>query len=162
MKFRKKPVEIEAVQLLAENEQELMAFVEVGQVPFEIIGPEEWIIHTLEGDMHVSPGDWIIRGVVGEFYPCKPEIFEQTYERVVLTQFEEARAIKIEFVRQYLGVDGVYSVGLGKIEDDFVIHVSVEDEMVADKLPAEFQGVMVTWRRGSRSIVALGNREDLE
>ena len=39
-------------------------------------------IHTLEGVMHADPGDWIIRGVQGEFYPCKPDIFEQTYEAV--------------------------------------------------------------------------------
>ncbi len=39
-------------------------------------------ISTLEGDMIASPGDWIIRGVAGEFYPCKPDIFEQTYEQV--------------------------------------------------------------------------------
>lgn len=38
------------------------------------------VIATLEGEMHVSPGDWVIRGIHGEFYPCKPEIFEATYE----------------------------------------------------------------------------------
>ena len=37
-------------------------------------------VHTLEGAMHISDGDWLIRGVQGEFYPCKPEIFEATYE----------------------------------------------------------------------------------
>ena len=40
------------------------------------------MIHTLEGDMRVSAGDWIIRGVQGEFYPCKPDIFKATYEEV--------------------------------------------------------------------------------
>lgn len=39
-------------------------------------------IHTLEGDMIVSPGDYVIKGVKGEFYPCKPDIFEQTYEPI--------------------------------------------------------------------------------
>lgn len=39
-------------------------------------------IVTLEGEMLAQPGDWIIRGVAGEFYPCKPDIFEQTYERI--------------------------------------------------------------------------------
>ena len=38
------------------------------------------IIHTLEGDMHAEAGDYIIKGVQGEYYPCKPDIFEQTYE----------------------------------------------------------------------------------
>jgi len=40
------------------------------------------VIQTLEGTMQASPGDWIIRGVAGEFYPCKPDIFEATYEAV--------------------------------------------------------------------------------
>lgn len=43
---------------------------------------EEIIIHTLEGDMKASPGDWIITGVNGEKYPCKPDIFEKTYEPI--------------------------------------------------------------------------------
>jgi len=59
MKYRKKPVVIEAYQ----------TDVEV-------------IIQTLEGDMKASPGDWIITGVQGEKYPCKPDIFESTYELV--------------------------------------------------------------------------------
>lgn len=42
----------------------------------------EFMIRTLEGDMRVAYGDWIIRGVQGEFYPCKPDIFKQTYEPV--------------------------------------------------------------------------------
>jgi hypothetical protein len=41
-----------------------------------------WSIDTLEGLIHASSGDWIIRGVQGEFYPCKPDIFESTYEAV--------------------------------------------------------------------------------
>lgn len=40
------------------------------------------VIHTLEGDMKASPGDWIITGVEGEQYPCKPDIFEKTYQRI--------------------------------------------------------------------------------
>ncbi len=43
---------------------------------------QDWHIHTLEGPMHVSDGDWIIKGIAGEFYPCKPDIFEATYEAV--------------------------------------------------------------------------------
>lgn len=51
----------------------------------------ELIIQTLEGDMHASPGDYIIRGVQGEFYPCKPDIFEATYERVIPSDRASAR-----------------------------------------------------------------------
>lgn len=59
-KFKKKPVIVEAYQT-----------------------DHELIIHTLEGDMIASKGDWIITGVNGEHYPCKPDIFERTYEEVV-------------------------------------------------------------------------------
>jgi hypothetical protein len=45
-------------------------------------GKSPFVIHTLEGDMIASPGDWIITGVKGETYPCKPDIFEETYELV--------------------------------------------------------------------------------
>ena len=38
------------------------------------------VIHTLEGDHHANPGDYIIKGIHGEFYPCKPDIFEKTYD----------------------------------------------------------------------------------
>jgi hypothetical protein len=44
--------------------------------------PIDLMCHTLEGPLHVSPGDWIIRGVKGEFYPCKPDVFAATYEEV--------------------------------------------------------------------------------
>lgn len=45
-------------------------------------GREPFIIHTLEGDMTVMPGDWIITGIAGEQYPCRPDIFDATYELV--------------------------------------------------------------------------------
>ena len=58
-KFRKKHVVVEAYQT-----------------------DKKEVIHTLEGDMIASPGDWIITGINGEKYPCKPDIFEETYEKV--------------------------------------------------------------------------------
>lgn len=89
-KFRKKPVEIEAVHHdgTVESAHAVMAWADpltlgtVLTVPEK--GTERWtvVIETLEGAMAASPGDWIIRGVQGEFYPCKPDIFEQTYEEV--------------------------------------------------------------------------------
>lgn len=77
-KFRKKPVEIEAIQLTPLSLFEVEEFV---GGDLEVRGGEV-IIATLEGAMRASVGDWIIRGVKGEFYPCKPDIFEQTYEAV--------------------------------------------------------------------------------
>jgi len=82
-KFKKKPVVIEAVQWFK------------GDKPLACMQPYAsdttdsnpaylgfYFIKTLEGNHHVSDGDWIIKGVAGEFYPCKPDIFEKTYEEV--------------------------------------------------------------------------------
>lgn len=87
--FRKKPVVIEAVQYegggnFANREVPnwIWQALERGTV-FNKGG--EMVIKTLEGEHIASPGDWIIRGVKGELYPCKPDIFEATYDVVVPT-----------------------------------------------------------------------------
>lgn len=82
-RYRKKPVVIEAMQVEDDLRQQvaIVHWVAAG-------GGEVWLpfadsfitIHTLEGDMRADIGDWIIKGVNGEFYPCKPDIFEKTYE----------------------------------------------------------------------------------
>lgn len=79
MKFRKKPVVIEAVQFLGIREGV--------ELPAGVVCRGPWpmypaFIATLEGEMQVGAGDWIITGVKGERYPCKPDIFEATYEKV--------------------------------------------------------------------------------
>lgn len=80
--YRKKPVTIEAVQFTGENIAAIWDWAGAGAV----YGPTEEsasaFIDTLEGRMEAKPGDWIIRGVQGELYPCKPDIFEATYEPV--------------------------------------------------------------------------------
>ena len=84
MKFRKKPVVIEARQCVEPTDpQEIAAWCK-GKVCGEgACGEKVWIeIQTLEGVMKAQYGDWIIKGVNGEFYPCKPDIFEQTYEAI--------------------------------------------------------------------------------
>ena len=81
-KFRKKPVVIEAFQLSSKN-HELKYFEDwCGEVGFHRWTPKDGAIaiDTLEGVMIARVGDWIIRGVQGEFYPCKPDIFAATYE----------------------------------------------------------------------------------
>lgn len=78
-KFRKKPVVIDAVLFRGgEQPNEFSADVISGRVRY----PEDgtMLIATLEGTMQAVPGDWIIRGVKGELYPCKPDIFAATYE----------------------------------------------------------------------------------
>ena len=73
--FRKKPIVIEAIQFRG-NFDELESFVG-GDANFT---NGELVIATLEGALHASDGDWIIKGVKSEFYPCKPDIFAATYE----------------------------------------------------------------------------------
>lgn len=83
MRFRKKPVVIEAERFyIGEG---------VGTVPLPLPfsnqgvccwDSERWYVQTLEGPLTISNGDWIIKGVKGEFYLCKPDIFEATYEPV--------------------------------------------------------------------------------
>jgi hypothetical protein len=77
--YRKKPVVIEAIQLVDENLVQLLEFCGDKIKSHPMIGV---VIETLEGDMLASKGDYIIKGVKGEFYPCKPDIFEMTYESV--------------------------------------------------------------------------------
>ena len=85
-KFRKKPVTIQAVQLRRDNIEEVEAFILDSERDVKIIifptGEPRVTIKTLEGTMRADENDWIIRGVAGELYPCKPAIFEITYEPV--------------------------------------------------------------------------------
>lgn len=90
-KYRKKPVIIEAVQWNGLNFDECMNFMQEylgSKIAYEdeekrSLKSKTISIRTLEGVMTASKGDYIIKGVNGEFYPCKPDIFEKTYEEVV-------------------------------------------------------------------------------
>lgn len=95
-KYRKKPVVIEAMEVTYESAMDVFRWIEQNsQGAFDFAGTERpeigvgidpadgrMVIATLEGDMHVSLGDYVIRGVQGEFYPCKPDIFRATYDAV--------------------------------------------------------------------------------
>ena len=82
-KFRKKPVVIEAIQLTKENVVDVLSFCNNASNIVASSEDEMGIsILTLEGTMTANTGDYIIKGVKGEFYPCKPDIFELTYEEV--------------------------------------------------------------------------------
>ena len=88
--FRKKPVAIEAIQWTGQNLDDVMGFC-AGNATYELMarGNSELVISTLEDGegtaQHVaSQGDWIIKGVQGEFYPCKPDIFTATYDAAEL------------------------------------------------------------------------------
>jgi len=82
-KFRKKPVVIEAVQFVGDGPSATAVAEFTNRTAvWDACTYDGGVIPTLEGDMRFGPGDWIIRGVHGEFYPCKPDIFEATYEPV--------------------------------------------------------------------------------
>ena len=91
MKYRKKPVVIDAIQFTGENWEEVQEFTEGNATNCICFPPStdrlygavtKCTIHTLEGDHTATEGDYIIRGVHGEYYPCKPDIFKKTYEKV--------------------------------------------------------------------------------
>lgn len=75
MRYRKKPVVIEAEQFVLNSTWPK-------QIYRDSVCPTGFVVDTLEGCFAVSDGDWIITGVVNEVYPCKPEVFDLTYERV--------------------------------------------------------------------------------
>lgn len=88
-KFRNKPVEIEAIQYTGKNDFEISKWSNNLVYPSPVLEPSEGNlsgsylqVKTLEGVITATPGDWIIKGIKGEFYPCKPDIFEQTYDKV--------------------------------------------------------------------------------
>ena len=132
--WQKKPVVIEAMQFDgsdngADEVHEWMgqtSHLQCGAVMLED-GQWEVIITTLEGEMHASPGDWIIKGVQGEFYPCKPDIFEATYQKPDAASLrarplwtkEELDAVieqKIE-VEVLYDPDGSYRAGMEILRD---------------------------------------------
>lgn len=82
--YRKKPVTIEAIQW-TDNISEILTFCKDAEFEVRHGITGDWrnlYINTLEGRMKASQGDYIVKGVNGEFYPCKPDIFERTYEKV--------------------------------------------------------------------------------
>jgi len=110
-KYKKRPVEIEAMHYdgnrasqhavlawILENDGD--GYIESG---YEVQGPDILKIKTLEGDMAAMPGDYIIRGVEGEFYPCKPGIFHATYEEVKLGTMRQPPSDKSWIVHNNVG-----------------------------------------------------------
>lgn len=90
MKYRKKPVVVEAVQWTGENREEIRKFCNNRGVFFTPVRQDtegrvtKWrlLIDSLEGLMYAETGGYIIKGVNGEYYPCKPDVFAKTYEAV--------------------------------------------------------------------------------
>lgn len=114
--YRKKPVTVETIQWTGENHAEMCEFIDPEM--FEIIPRVGLVIHTLEGNHHASPGDYIIKGVNGEFYPCKPDIFAKTYEIPTLTTPNEWVSVEDRLPEQKHNVLA-YSPKSGVAEADY-------------------------------------------
>ena len=80
MRYIKKPIAVEAIQWTGDNFQEVREFMNDAHVVITMY--DDLIIPTLEGDMKAPKDSWIIRGPMGEYYPCRREVFEETYEPV--------------------------------------------------------------------------------
>lgn len=82
-RYRKRPIVIEAIEYTSESCAEVCTFLGIEHHDVGRCGIDSpLVVYTLEGKLTASAGDWIIKGVAGEFYPCKPDIFEATYEAV--------------------------------------------------------------------------------
>jgi hypothetical protein len=150
--FRKKPVEVEAMQtapadpMVAEKDREEQNRLvaqwisnEGGDVVgFGVTGID---IGTLEGTMTASPGDWVIRGVQGEFYPCKPDIFAATYETVVPDVVPTGDPVRDDAIERFFTAS----------EHDDV--VALRDRIVA--LGAEIERRVPAGRNKSLALTAL-------
>lgn len=128
-KFTKKPVTIEAFQITEEtskdnkdwpnwlNEAWQKPKIEPGAV---YPGGEMLAITTLEGIMSVSPGDWIIQGVKGELYPCKPDIFEQTYNPVT------DELVCVIFHEEIVTIATMSGIGYEEFNHDYITRVILD------------------------------------
>lgn len=83
MTYRKKPVEVYAIRFTRNNVDDIRRFTRLNAHDFNCGEKYTCIIDTLEGQHIATEGDYIIRGIKGEYYPCKPDIFEKTYDKVV-------------------------------------------------------------------------------
>lgn len=107
MLFKKIPVQVEAFKWTADHDQTenpewIVAAIKDGRVWFgrDSLNNVTMIISTLEGNMTATPGDWIIKGVADEIYPCKPEIFERTYRASTPVNFERPAGDIVVALRQ--------------------------------------------------------------
>lgn len=116
-KFRKKPVVIEAEKFDADE----IRVKHVEGVYQDATSSTGFSIDTLEGNHEVTPGDWIITGVKGERYPCKPDIFKMTYESVAVPDPHVKAKTADEYTRKM--------ELLKRVENDFVYHAPKGDQI---------------------------------
>jgi hypothetical protein len=145
-KYRKRPVVIEAFQWTADENQTddpvwIVEAIRQDKVHFENEGTLEvaMIVHTLEGRMKANRGDYIIKGVKGEIYPCKPDIFEATYDIVEdkTARWEDAIANAKFMLEEYKKIP---TGGFGAITITQTI-IRYENGERTDELLEELEGI---------------------
>lgn len=159
MKFRKKPVVISAMQFTGMNQRDIVESFGFGlhdDHPFRWVGWDQLKIKTSEGLMSAATGDWIIKGIAGEFYPCKPDIFAATYEPESLpTPTGEERESAKE--REEFEAFAINKWTLGKDSH------RLERTMAGNYYDIELDAAWIGWQAASRRIAALQQRiEELE
>ncbi|MEO1783264.1 hypothetical protein [Enterococcus diestrammenae] len=135
MKVRKKPVIVDAVPFykglweMKPDEYPMVSYWALTELvtPYPYIG-------TIEGPMKVSDGDYIIKGVNGEFYPCKPEIFEKTYEEAVSPSLTDDQHVVLESLKHYYSKSNYYDIRAGKEPMQAVDRMLLEAESDATGL----------------------------
>lgn len=156
-KYRKKPIVIEAVQFTEETKNQVFHWVTCNHYPrTDEQGKPTLLIETLEGDMTAVLGDWIIKGVKGEFYPCKPDIFEKTYELVGemrATRIEMGIKVPAEFVYRLNAMEHAGSQD-NPAEHDYAAKRKRVFEFVADERLATAREIAEFLRKESASTLA--------
>lgn len=142
MKFRKRPVVIEAVQWTGDNHDEILQLAKGcdRSIAFSNDG-STLLIFTLEGDHSASVGDWIIKGVQGELYPCKPDIFAATYDAVPEEEDKPSQGRDIYFSIAYVE-DGVVSRAKKYMSMKTFVQLLMKHiaESIPDMLPDYWKG----------------------
>jgi len=124
-KYRKKPVVIEAIQFTGNNIVEIIKFMQEranGDKSRYLrynAKKGEYFIPTLEGKYKLTEGDYVICGIKGEFYPCKPDIFEMTYEKADSEKSKEC----IQYIAKITGVDEETVIKVLQAEDTFIVRL---------------------------------------
>lgn len=128
-KYRKKPVVVEAIQYTGDNIVEIIKFMQEcargdkkRYLRFDATRGE-YFIETLEGKYILTEGDYIIRDIKGEFYPCKPDIFEQTYEKADSKNLNHRSKESIQFIAETAGVDEETVIKVLQAEDEYVRYI---------------------------------------
>ena len=127
MRYRKKPVVIEAIQYTGDNIVEIIKFMQEcargDKTRYLRFDAGEYFIETLEGKYILSEGDYIICGIKGEFYPCKPDIFEMTYEKVDSENLTHRSKECIQYISETIKVDEKIVIKVLQAEDEYIKYI---------------------------------------